>query len=308
MLRRDFAPHPRRSHDRPHAGASGSYQTRTGRCIALVDAAFLAWLVGQNATGESALRRRALVPVLSAALAQAGLEVDLRRIYWYTDRPDNAWIDDQVTRGVLSEDADGGASLLRSIGSDLARLSQNRAVDHLLLVSDDERLLGGIDDAQLCGVAVHVLADDRAGDGERVGRDDPGWATLLAHADRRVPLAGSLMADLVQDRGTGADGGPAGAADESRLRSEIDTLVRSWWDEEPEQQREDLRDELRMSRGIPAEVDRVLLLRMRRTLGRALSWPEKRLMRELARAVVLGATEAPAAPEPGGNSEDAQTG
>ena len=305
MLRRDFAPHPRRSHDRPHAGGTGSYQTRTGRCIALVDAAFLAWLVGQNAAGESALRRRALVPVLSAALAQAGLEVDLRRIYWYTDRPDNAWIDDQVTRGVLSEDADGGASLLRSIGSDLARLAQNRAVDHLLLVSDDERLLGGIDDAQLCGVAVHVLADDRAGDGERVGRDDPGWATLLAHADRRVPLAGSLMGDLVQDRSAGADGVASDAADESRLRSEIDALVRSWWDEEPEAQREDLRDELRMTRGIPAEVDRVLLLRMRRTLGRALSWPEKRLMRELARAVVLGATEAPAAPQPDGKSEDA---
>ncbi|MEN9315935.1 MAG: hypothetical protein RIS35_2328, partial [Pseudomonadota bacterium] len=121
-----------------------------------------------------------------------------------------------------------------------------------------------------------------------IGRDDPGWATLLAHADRRVPLIASLMSDLVQDRAGGADGAAADTADEARLRTEIESLVRSWWDEEPQEQREDLRDELRLARGIPAEVDRVLLLRMRRTLGRALSWPEKRLMRELARATVLG--------------------
>lgn len=233
--------------------------------------------------------------MLGAALAQAGLEVELRRAYWYTDKPDTAWIDDQVTRGVLPEDADGGVSLLRAISSDLARLAQQRAADHLLVVSDDERLLGAIDDAQLFGVSVHLLADERATDAERVGRDDPGWANLLAQADRRVPLVGALMADLVQERASAGEP-PEADADPSRLRAEIDALVQGWWAEEPEAHREDLRDELRHSRGIPAEVDRVLLLRMRRTLGRALSWPEKKLMRELARAMVLG-DEAGAEPD-----------
>ena len=285
MMKREFAPQPRRSFDRSHGAG------RAGRCIALVDARFLAWLVDQGGARDGALRRRALLPVLGAALAQAGLEVELRRAYWYTDKPDTAWVDDQVTRGVLPDDADGGVSLLRAISSDLTRLAQQRAADHLLVVSDDERLLGAIDDAQLCGVSVHLRADERATDAEQVGRDDPGWANLLAQADRRVPLGGALMADLLQER-TAAGESVEPEADPSRLRAEIDALVQGWWAEEPEAHREDLRDELRHSRGIPAEVDRVLLLRMRRTLGRALSWPEKKLMRELARATVLGAEAA----------------
>lgn len=281
MTKRDFASHPRRGFDRSHGAGRG------GRCIALVDSRFLSWLVDQSGAGEGALRRRALLPVLGAALAQAGLEVELRRAYWYTDKPDLAWVDDQVVRGVLPEDADGGASLLRSMSSDLRRLAQQRAVDHLLLVTDDERLLGAVDDTQLSGIAVHVVADDRISDPERLAREDPGWANLLAQADRRVPLVGALIADLAHEQGAAES--PEAEVDPARYRTEIQALVDAWWDEEPEAHREDLRDELRHSRGIPAEVDRVLLLRMRRTLGRALSWPEKKLMRELARARVLGA-------------------
>jgi hypothetical protein len=129
--------------------------------------------------------------------------------------------------------------------------------------------------------------DDRAADPARVGRDDPGWASLLAQADRRVPLAGALLADLLQERGPSAES-ESPATDPAAFRAEIEALVAAWWDEEPEDHREDLRDELRHSRGIPAEVDRVLLLRSRRIFGRALSWPEKKLLRELARAAALG--------------------
>jgi hypothetical protein len=62
--------------------------------------------------------------------------------------------------------------------------------------------------------------------------------------------------------------------------------VTAWWAEEPEDLREDLRDALQISRGIPQEVDRQLLLRMRQRLARALSLPEKKLLRETLRAVV----------------------
>jgi len=65
-------------------------------------------------------------------------------------------------------------------------------------------------------------------------------------------------------------------------------VISSWWDEEPEDLREDLREALQISRGIPQEVDRQLLLRMRHRLARALSLPEKKLLRETLRHVVMG--------------------
>jgi len=55
--------------------------------------------------------------------------------------------------------------------------------------------------------------------------------------------------------------------------------------------REDLRDELRGSHGIPQEVDRHMLLRVRRALDRPLSFPEKKILREMVRNKVLGITE-----------------
>ena len=64
-----------------------------------------------------------------------------------------------------------------------------------------------------------------------------------------------------------------------------------WWDDEPEDLREDLRDELRGSHGIPQEVDRHMLLRVRRALDRPLSFPEKKILREMVRTTVLGASE-----------------
>jgi hypothetical protein len=74
--------------------------------------------------------------------------------------------------------------------------------------------------------------------------------------------------------------------DVEELRKSMHEVVTAWWAEEPEDLREDLRDALQISRGIPQEVDRQLLLRMRQRLARALSLPEKKLLRETLRAVV----------------------
>jgi hypothetical protein len=63
-------------------------------------------------------------------------------------------------------------------------------------------------------------------------------------------------------------------------------VITAWWADEPEDLREDLRDALQISRGIPQEVDRQLLLRMRQRLARALSLPEKKMLRETLRQVV----------------------
>jgi hypothetical protein len=72
------------------------------------------------------------------------------------------------------------------------------------------------------------------------------------------------------------------------IRDAMTEVIVSWWDDEPEDKREELRDELHINRGIPQEVDRQLLLRMRHRLTRALTLQEKKMLREIFRAVAFG--------------------
>ena len=272
-----------------------SGEQRGGTCIALIDGRFLIWLAQQGAvgtTGES-VNRQGLLSLLAQALSQSGLDVDLRRIYWYTDRSDGLVIDDQIMRLVQTHDADGGASLLRSLGHDLKQLAEHHACDHVLVASDDERFLGAIDEAQLSGLSVHLLADESARNMPQMVRSDPGWARLLAQADRRVIVNSQALADMLQ--GKTPTGMGLSVEDVEELRKTMQEIVAAWWAEEPEDLREDLRDALQISRGIPQEVDRQLLLRMRQRLARALSLPEKKMLRETLRSVVTGAQEQPVA-------------
>ncbi|MFN5178105.1 hypothetical protein [Limnohabitans sp.] len=223
---------------------------------------------------------------MSQALAHAGLDVDLRRIYWYADKADGLVIDDQIVRLVQTHDTDGGASLLRSLGNDLRQLAEHHACEHVLIASDDERFLGGIDHAQLSGLGVHLLADEAARNMQQLFRSDPGWARLLAQADRRVVVNAQALTDVLQGKMPAGSGQSQEEVQE--LRATMVEVVQAWWDEEPEDLREDLRDALNVSRGIPQEVDRQLLLRMRQRLSRALSLPEKKMMRETLRNVVTG--------------------
>jgi hypothetical protein len=259
---------------------------RSGTCMALIDGRFLIWMAQQGAvgaTGES-VNRQGLIGLLSQALSQAGLDVDLRRIYWYSDRSDGLIIDDQVVRLVQTHDADGGSSLLRSLGHDLKQLADHHACDHVLVASDDERFLATIDDAQLSGLSVHLLADESARNMTQMVRTDPGWARLLSQADRRVVINSQALADMLQ--GKLPIGMGLAVEDVEELRQSMLEVITAWWADEPEDLREDLRDALQVSRGIPQEVDRQLLLRMRQRLARALSLPEKKMLRETLRAVV----------------------
>jgi hypothetical protein len=267
-------------------------EQRNGTCIALIDGRFLIWMAQQGAvgtTGES-VNRQGLLALLSQALAHSGLDVDLRRIYWYTDRADGLVIDDQIVRLVQTHDADGGASLLRSLGHDLKQLAEHHACDHVLVASDDERFLSAIDEAQLSGLSVHLLADESARNMPQMVRSDPGWARLLSQADRRVIVNSQALADMLQ--GKVPSGMGLSVEDVEELRKSMQEVVSAWWSEEPEDLREDLHDALQISRGIPQEVDRQLLLRMRQRLARALSLPEKKMLRETLRNVVMGAAEA----------------
>lgn len=282
-----------RSGDRP-ADRSGE------RVVALVDARFLAWLAGSNASAAegTALSRRRLMGVLSQALRDAGLPAHLHRIYWYTDRNDGQMIDGQVVRPVASVDADGGLAMMRAIGHDLSRIAEYRGAEHLVIASDDDRLIAWVDTAQQRGALVHLLVDERARDPRQLREDDSGWASLLAQADRRIVMTAAQCADLLgPDRGnshaggahaaSAAGGAPRGPFSEAEVdRSLIATVVQGWWGEQDMPARDVLHEALPKVRGLPQDADRELLMRLGQQLGRPLSVPEKKVMRETARTTI----------------------
>ena len=231
----------------------------------------------------------ALIPSLAQALKGADLGLDIQRIYWYTDNPDTQFPHDQIVRHLDVTGGEPGDVVFQAMSSDIARLAQHHACEHLLVASDDDRLTAVIDDAQLHGLSVYLLADESARHMDQLVTEDPAWCRLLAQADRRVLLLPQAAREL-----TAAPRAPAAAAapqDPEVVRTKLLEVVSQWWDDEPEDLREDLRDELRGSHGIPQEVDRHMLLRVRRALDRTLSFPEKKILREMVRSTVLGITE-----------------
>jgi len=264
-----------------HAAAHGGAES----CIALIDARFLAWLQGTTEGGQDNARLH-LHGLLANALSHNGLDLNLRRVYWYSDTPDEQAVDAQITRAVLPHSQDGGLSMLRALGADLKRLAERGACAHVLVGSDDERLISLIDEAQLHGVAVHLLADEASRNMSQLNRYDPGWARLLSQADHRVVLGAQAMREGGSRHASSMHAVPA--IDPEQLREQLNTVINTWWADEPEDLREELREELQNTRGIPQEVDRQLLLGVRRVLERALSFQEKKLLREMVRELVLG--------------------
>ena len=281
-MKRDYFSHSSKD------GHRQSIDQQGGSCIALIDARFLVWLAQHTQSGpkQDALNRYGIAQFLTGALAHAGLDVTIKRIYWYSEENESLDVDGQIVRKVLSHDTDGGISLLKALGQDLRRLAESKACDHVLLATDDERFLSGIDDAQLAGLQVHILADDAASNMQQLHQTDPGWGRLLSQADRRVVVQSKSLAEMLQSAASKELSQVQ--EDPQVVKDSITDVIVSWWDDEPEDRREELRDALHISRGIPQEVDRQLLLRMRHRLTRALTLPEKKLLREIFRAVALG--------------------
>jgi len=286
MKNENRAPHPRKDHAQP----------RSGRCIALIDSNYMAWLLKQSTDTDAeseveaeAYNRQALIPTLVQTLKQAGLALDVQRVYWYTDNPDSQFPQDQILRALDVTSGEPSEVAFSAISADIARLSERKACEHLLIASDDDRLTASIDEAQLHGLNVYLLADESARHMDQLINEDPAWCRLLAQADRRVLLMPQAARELTaQPRAAAA---PTATHDPELVRSKLQEVVDGWWDDEPEDLREDLRDELRGSHGIPQEVDRHMLLRVRRALDRPLSFPEKKILREMVRNKVLGVTE-----------------
>ena len=277
---------------RPTHNRKESTLQRSGRCIALIDSNYMSWLLRQSTDASAepeTYNRLVLIPSLGHALKGAGLNLDIQRVYWYTDNPDTQFPQDQIVRHLDATGGEPGDVVFQSMSADIGRLAQHHACDHLLIASDDDRLTAVIDDAQLHGLSVYLLADGSARHMDQLVTEDPAWCGLLAQADRRVLLLPQAARELTAAPRTPSS--PAVPQDPEVVRTKLLEVVTQWWDDEPEDLREDLRDELRGSHGIPQEVDRHMLLRVRRALDRPLSFPEKKILREMVRTTVLGITE-----------------
>ena len=147
-----------------------------------------------------------------------------------------------------------------------------------------DRVLVGDAEREFC--VEDLSFEDLLTDAEEVvlGRVVAAAHTPAFLADRRVVVNSQALADMLQ--GKLPIGMGLAVEDVEELRKSMHEVITAWWADEPEDLREDLRDALQISRGIPQEVDRQLLLRMRQRLARALSLPEKKMLRETLRTVV----------------------
>ncbi|MCS6810505.1 MAG: hypothetical protein NZ694_04470 [Tepidimonas sp.] len=278
---------PRSSHPRKHGGAPSHHAPG----VALVDERFLLWLATQaGAASVRTLQRGALPTVMGQLMRAAGSEGALLRTVLFTDQGGSELHDDVVLRAVAPHAADGGLSLVRALGSEMVQLAQHQPGCLLLVASDDERLIPYLDEAQWRGARVALIADDGVHDFARLASDDPSWARLLQQADRRVAVPAAAWEVLTSANASREDDGgrePTAEPDET-WRAQVARIIGDWWESEPEDERVDLAAAMRQQQGVPPEADRRILMQVRRELGRNLSFPEKRLMREMVRATVLG--------------------
>lgn len=268
-----------------------SRSVRHTSCIALVDDRFTAWLVHRDCEpgAEPAVSRRYLLRILGRLASNVGLDLSLRRLYWYTDRSDGLLVDEQIVRM-----AEEGEETWKLLERDLQRLTDGQACETVLIACDDERLLPAIDAAQLRGISVVMLADEGVLDYGLLREEDPEWATLLAQADRRLAVRADELSELrLQPNGAAAM--PEALLAGPDEQATIEEVVRGWWGSQTEESRDELRAALAQSSGIPQEVDRELLLQSRERFVRPLSFVEKKQMRSCLRGIAgVGAQESSA--------------
>ncbi len=299
---------------------SSAFSLRVPTSIALIDGRFFHWLRGEGrAPPETAAqqpdapaqqtsppahplhRAEPLTETLTRHLQSVGEHARVVRIVWYDSEPVAAPATGQVVRLVPPDEADGGAGLVLAMARDALQLAEQRACEHLLIASDDDRLLATIDAVQGKGVRVHALADESAADLPLLAQSDPNWASLLRQVDSRLiwaeaaaaAPAGEVPVEPVRrqhgererwgarPRGFGA-GSSFGEAEAVHAQAVMET-VQGWLADLTPDARADIAAQLPLQRGLPQEADRELLQRLSQRLGRTVSVPERKLMRERAR-------------------------
>lgn len=277
---------------RPAPRAARHHSQRLERHAVLVDARFWAWLSDQEGDTEQA--DTAYQTLHHLLEAHGSITV---RTLWFSDREPMGHTSGLQHRRVPSNAQDRGVTMLRAIAHELLALADKRAVDRVLLVSDDDRLLLAVDQAQRYGLRVDMLVNAGSQDVQALWADEPGWASLLMQADRLLVL-GSQDARVRAHRPRSGQGDPRPRHEPPSAEASgiIEDEILRWWDDEAPEQRDVWRQEVQAARGIPQELDRQLLLRISRRLGQALSPAEKSAMRHQVRQQVLGPEGGGAAP------------
>jgi hypothetical protein len=209
--------------DTPHALHAPSSmrrpaRSRRERCVALVDARYLAWLADQDDAARPRLDR--LQACLEAALDAQAFPAEISRLYWYaSERPERV-LPGIVHRWVAPETSDAGASLTLAMARDLMALAEHPGYDRVVLLTDDDRLLPVVDAVQLQGVTVCLVGDETAEDLDALAKSDAAWSALLRQADERCIVRGRDLARAVWGDGvvTIERSGPAAGRDGRELR------------------------------------------------------------------------------------------
>jgi hypothetical protein len=251
------------------------------RTAVFVDAGYLfaegsRLLAGEKlARGDLHLDPEALFTLLGA-LVQELTGIPLLRVYWYDGAsagptPQQLALAHRASvklrLGFLNEHGQqkGVDSLILS---DLINLARNRAMADALLLTGDEDLRVGVQQAQELGIRVHLIGIAPARDNQSVA--------LMAEADSvRELTLGDVGSFLTRVVGAGGAPGTAAVSPTAALLEGVATRLVSELDA---RERESI---LQASTpgAVPTEIDRRLLLAATKALGAQLDAAQKRALR-----------------------------
>jgi len=212
----------------------------------------------------------------------------LLRIYWYDGTNSGpspahlaiAYLDNVKLRlGFVNQSGEQkGVDAL--IFSDLINLARNNAISDALLVSGDEDLRVGVQQAQDYGIRVHLLGIDPADLGEMRGNQS---AALQREADTRHHLDASSLRRFLRRREFFPEAQINGENGDSQHNlARMQELAGEYAATLDVERREQIL-QLPERTPLPHEIDRELLSRASELLGRKLEETEKRTLRAALR-------------------------
>ena len=215
----------------------------------------------------------------------------LLRIYWYDGTNSGpspahlalAYLENVKLRLGFVNQAGEQKGVDALIFSDLVNLSRNRAISDALIVSGDEDLRVGVQQAQEYGVRVHLLGVEAADIGEMRGNQS---AALQREVDTRHLLDAAAMQRFLRRREFAEWTPPSGDNGEPQHNlARMQELAGEYAATLGAEQREQIL-QLPERTPLPHELDRELLSRASELLGRKLEETEKRTLRAALRVSV----------------------
>lgn len=180
------------------------------RCAILVDAGYLLGAAGSRLVGTPSRSKldvdfEALLDIIRELAAQQ-TNLPLLRVLWYDAAEGNSPTAEQrsianlpdvkvrlgelVTHGGVTRQKGVDAFLLR----DIATLSVNKAVSDIILITGDDDMRRGVDEAQDHGIRVHLWGVEAAEQQYSQSK------RLIMEADRRFLLRADILADAIRPK------------------------------------------------------------------------------------------------------------